>query len=33
MTRLIAVMAFSFARVSAVVGLKVEDYYSQKKRR
>lgn len=29
---LIAVMAFSFARVSAVVGLKVEDYYPQKKR-
>jgi integrase/recombinase XerD len=29
---IIAVMAFSFARVSAVVGLKVEDYYPQKKR-
>jgi site-specific recombinase XerD len=29
---LVAVMAFTFARVSAVVGLKVEDYYSQKKR-
>ena len=29
---LIAVMAFTFARVSAVVGLKVEDYYPQKKR-
>jgi integrase/recombinase XerD len=29
---LIAVMAFSFARVSAVVGLRVEDYYTQKKR-
>ncbi len=29
---LIALMAFSFARVSAVVGLKVEDYYPQKKR-
>lgn len=28
---LIAVMAYSFARVSAVVGLKVEDYYPQKK--
>jgi hypothetical protein len=26
------VMAFSFARVSAVIGLKVEDYYPQKKR-
>jgi integrase len=29
---LIAVMAFSFARVSAVINLKVEDYYPQKKR-
>jgi site-specific recombinase XerD len=29
---LVAVMAFTFARVSAVVGLKVEDYYAQKKR-
>jgi len=29
---IVAVMAFSFARVSAVVGLKVEDYYPQKKR-
>ena len=29
---LIAVMAFTFARVSAVVGLKVEDYYPQSKR-
>jgi site-specific recombinase XerD len=29
---LVAVMAFTFARVSAVVNLKVEDYYSQKKR-
>jgi site-specific recombinase XerD len=29
---LIAVMTYTFARVSAVVGLKVEDYYSQKKR-
>ena len=29
---LVAVMAFTFARVSAVVGLKVEDYYPQKKR-
>jgi integrase/recombinase XerD len=29
---LIATMAFSFARVSAVVNLKVEDYYPQKKR-
>jgi len=29
---LVAVMAFSFARVSAVVNLKVEDYYPQKKR-
>ena len=29
---IIAVMAYSFARVSAVVGLKVEDYYPQKKR-
>jgi integrase/recombinase XerD len=29
---LIAVMAYSFARVSAVVNLKVEDYYPQKKR-
>src|SRR4051812_25498501 len=28
----IAVMVYSFARVSAVVGLKVEDYYAQKKR-
>lgn len=25
-------MAFAFARVSAVTGLKVEDYYAQKKR-
>jgi site-specific recombinase XerD len=30
---LVAVMAFTFARVSAVVDLKVEDYYPQKKRR
>jgi site-specific recombinase XerD len=29
---LVAVMAFTFARVSAVVGLKIEDYYPQKKR-
>ena len=29
---LIAVMAYTFARVSAVVGLTVEDYYPQKKR-
>lgn len=29
---LVAIMAFTFARVSAVVGLKVEDYYPQKKR-
>ncbi len=29
---LVAVMAFTFARVSAVVGLRVEDYYPQKKR-
>lgn len=29
---LVATMAFTFARVSAVVGLKVEDYYTQKKR-
>ncbi len=29
---LVAVMAFTFARVSAVVNLKVEDYYAQKKR-
>lgn len=29
---LVAVMAFTFARVSAVVGLNVEDYYPQKKR-
>jgi len=29
---LVAVMAFTFARVSAVVGLKVEDYYPQNKR-
>lgn len=29
---IIAVMTYTFARVSAVVGLKVEDYYSQKKR-
>ncbi len=29
---LIAVMAYSFARVSAVINLKVEDYYPQKKR-
>lgn len=29
---LIAVMAYTFARVSAVVNLKVEDYYFQKKR-
>ena len=28
----VAVMAFTFARVSAVVNLKVEDYYPQKKR-
>lgn len=30
---LIAVMAYTFARVGAVVALTVEDYYSQKKRR
>ena len=29
---IVAAMAFTFARVSAVVGLKVEDYYPQKKR-
>ncbi len=29
---IVAVMAFTFARVSAVVNLKVEDYYPQKKR-
>ena len=29
---ILAVMAYSFARVSAAVGLKVEDYYPQKKR-
>ena len=29
---IVAVMAFTFARVSAVVALKVEDYYPQKKR-
>lgn len=29
---LIAVMTYSFARVGAVVGLKVEDYFPQKKR-
>jgi site-specific recombinase XerD len=29
---LVAVMAFTFARVSAVIQLKVEDYYPQKKR-
>lgn len=29
---LVAVMAFTFARVSAVVNLKIEDYYPQKKR-
>jgi len=29
---LVAVMAFTFARVSAVVGLNIEDYYAQKKR-
>ncbi len=29
---IIATMAFTFARVSAVVGLKVEDYYAQNKR-
>jgi integrase/recombinase XerD len=29
---IVAVMASTFARVSAVVGLKVEDYYPQKKR-
>lgn len=29
---LVAVMAFTFARVSAVADLKVEDYYPQKKR-
>jgi len=29
---LVAVMAFTFARVSAVVGLNLEDYYAQKKR-
>lgn len=29
---IVATMAFTFARVSAVVGLKVEDYYAQKKR-
>jgi integrase/recombinase XerD len=30
---MVAVMVFTFARVSAVVNLKVEDYYPQKKRR
>ncbi len=29
---LIAVMAFTFARVTAVIGLKVEEYYPQNKR-
>jgi integrase/recombinase XerD len=29
---IVAVMAFTFARVSAVVSLKVDDYYPQKKR-
>jgi integrase/recombinase XerD len=29
---IVAVMAFTFARVSAVVNLKIEDYYPQKKR-
>jgi len=29
---IVAVMAFTFARVSALVNLKVEDYYPQKKR-
>ncbi len=29
---LVAVLAFTFARASAVVGLKVEDYYPQNKR-
>jgi site-specific recombinase XerD len=29
---IIAVMTYTFARVSAVVGLKIEDYYPQKKR-
>ena len=29
---LLAVMVYSFARVSAVVGLRVEDYYQQGKR-
>ncbi len=29
---IIGVMTYTFARVSAVVGLKVEDYYLQKKR-
>ncbi len=29
---IVAVMAFAFARVSAVIGLKVEDYFPQKKR-
>jgi len=29
---LVATMAFTFARVSAVVSLKVEDYYTQRKR-
>ena len=30
--RLLAVMVYSFARVSAVVGMRVEDYYQQGKR-
>ena len=29
---LLAVMVYSFARVSAVVGMRVEDYYQQGKR-
>jgi integrase/recombinase XerD len=29
---IIAVMTYTFARVAAVVGLTVEDYYAQKKR-
>ena len=32
MTALIALMCYSFARVSAVVGMNVEDYYQQGKR-
>ena len=29
---LLAVMVYSFARVSAVIGMRVEDYYQQGKR-